>query len=45
MMLRPLADVVVLMPPLSGKLEELKAMTSDLHQAIAEVIEDASLVV
>ncbi|WAH39173.1 adenosylmethionine--8-amino-7-oxononanoate transaminase (plasmid) [Alicyclobacillus fastidiosus] len=40
MLLRPLTDVMVFMPPLAAKLEELKDMTSILYQAIAEVTED-----
>ncbi len=44
MLLRPLTDVVVFMPPLSATLQELKEMTNILYQAIAEVTEDTSVV-
>ncbi|GMA62798.1 hypothetical protein GCM10025859_32380 [Alicyclobacillus fastidiosus] len=39
MLVRPLTDVMVFMPPLAAKLEDLKEMTAILHQAIAEVTE------
>lgn len=37
---RPLGDVVVFMPPLASRREELDAMLGILHRAIAEVTEE-----
>ncbi|MFB5188688.1 adenosylmethionine--8-amino-7-oxononanoate transaminase [Alicyclobacillus fastidiosus] len=44
MLLRPLTDVVVFMPPLSSTREELQAMVSIIQQGIADVTEDSELV-
>ena len=37
MLTRPLGDVVVFMPPLASHLDDLEAMLSILHDAIADV--------
>lgn len=41
LLLRPLTDVVVFMPPLASTLEELREMVTILKQAITDVTEDA----
>ena len=41
LLLRPLTDVVVFMPPLASTMDELCEMTSILKRAITEITEDA----
>jgi adenosylmethionine-8-amino-7-oxononanoate aminotransferase len=41
MLLRPLGNVVVFMPPLASTIDELEEMISILHQAICDVTEGA----